>query len=197
MEPFIGLIVPWPLDWAPNGWLPCDGRSLPIRQYSALFALLGITYGGDGINTFNLPDLRGRFPVGFNNGSAPGNVIQAGLGARAGSTSQTVPLQQHAHGLSAVHANSVLKVGSSSTGTSVTPTTPTAYLVASPSVGTFAAQIYQASAPAATADVNAVTTTVSGTTDPAGASGGTLNVTNPYLALNFIIAVQGIFPSRP
>ena len=67
-EPFIGQITIFPYNFEPRGWALCDGRLLPIAQYTALFSLLGTTYGGDGRTTFALPDLRGRIVVGIGNG---------------------------------------------------------------------------------------------------------------------------------
>ena len=64
MEPFISEIRLFAFGDPPDGWLPCDGTAMPINQYQALFSLLGTTYGGDGITTFLLPDLRGRIPAG-------------------------------------------------------------------------------------------------------------------------------------
>lgn len=73
MDPFIGEIAIFPWGWAPKGWLPCEGQVMTIQQNPALYALLGIAYGGDGRTTFNLPDLRGRIPVGgYNNGVKAG-----------------------------------------------------------------------------------------------------------------------------
>ena len=63
MEPFIGQITIFAGNFAPKGWAMCDGRLLPISQHSALFSILGTTYGGDGRTTFALPDLRGRLPM--------------------------------------------------------------------------------------------------------------------------------------
>ena len=67
-EPYIGQISIYAFNFAPRGWMPCDGRLLPIAQYQALFALIGTTYGGNGVTTFALPDLRGRIVVGPGNG---------------------------------------------------------------------------------------------------------------------------------
>lgn len=64
MDPFIGQIQAFAFDWAPRGWLPCDGRLLPIADYQALFSLLGTTYGGDGRTTFGIPDLRDQVEQG-------------------------------------------------------------------------------------------------------------------------------------
>jgi microcystin-dependent protein len=63
MEPFIGQIVLFPFNFTPHGWAPCEGQVMPINQNQVVFALLGVNFGGDGIKTFALPDLRGKEPV--------------------------------------------------------------------------------------------------------------------------------------
>ena len=68
MEPFIGQIQAFPYNFAPRGWALCDGQLLAISQNTALFSLIGTTYGGDGRTTFGLPDLRGRVPIHSGNG---------------------------------------------------------------------------------------------------------------------------------
>lgn len=68
MEPLLGTILAFAFDYEPRGWMKCDGRLLPIQRYSALFSLLGTAYGGDGVQTFGLPDLRGRVAVGMGTG---------------------------------------------------------------------------------------------------------------------------------
>jgi len=78
VETFIGDIKSVAFNFEPRGWLICDGRPLPIAQYQALFALIGTYYGGNGTTTFNLPDLRGKFPVGYSNGINGLPVIQFG-----------------------------------------------------------------------------------------------------------------------
>ncbi len=87
-EPYIGEITTVPYEFCPRNWAEANGRTLPINQYSALFALLGTTFGGDGINTFGLPDLRGRVPLGVGNG--PG-LTSHQMGERAGQ--ETVSLK--------------------------------------------------------------------------------------------------------
>ena len=68
MEAYIGQLALVAFDYAPNGWLPCNGQLLPLNQYQALFAVLGTKYGGNGVNNFALPDLRGRVPVHYGQG---------------------------------------------------------------------------------------------------------------------------------
>ena len=89
-EPFYGEIMPWPIGYAPQGWAFCDGSLLPIAQYQALFALIGTTYGGNGVSTFALPDLRGRIPLGA--GQAPASSTNHPLGEQGGA--ETAALTQ-------------------------------------------------------------------------------------------------------
>jgi microcystin-dependent protein len=197
METYLGQLFLWPLNWAPVGWAICDGRILSIANNEALFTLLGTTYGGDGIQTFALPDLRGRLPVGMG-GVASGTLMGAQLGQRAGNVSATALVPAHVHGVSTVQAVSTLKVGQAATQTQTVVPPNGGSLVPSPASGPASAQIYQATAPTATTDVSSVSTVVSGTSDPAGsASGFLVDVTNPYLAINYIMALEGIYPSHP
>jgi len=90
-EAYISEIRPWPVSWAPEYWMFCDGSLLPISSFTALFSLIGTTYGGDGKQTFALPDLRGRIPVG---------VYQGNTGSRTGQATMTLDvnhLPQHHH----------------------------------------------------------------------------------------------------
>ena len=92
ITPFLGQIIPWPINYAPTGWLLCNGQTLAINQYTALFALIGTTYGGNGVTTFVLPDLRGRMPVHVGTGFV--------LGQTAGEENHTLILPElpsHAH----------------------------------------------------------------------------------------------------
>src|SRR3954463_11082121 len=97
-EPFLGEICLYPYNFAPRGWALCNGQILPISQNTALFSLLGTTYGGNGVTTFALPDLRGRVPVSW--GQGPG-LSSYQLGEVGGSENETllitqVPAHQHA-----------------------------------------------------------------------------------------------------
>jgi microcystin-dependent protein len=95
MDPFVGMIAIFPYNFAPKGWLPCNGQLIPINQNQALFSLLGTTYGGDGRVNFALPNLQGRVPVGMGGGRT--------LGERAGEASHTLTqpeMPAHTHQLS-------------------------------------------------------------------------------------------------
>jgi microcystin-dependent protein len=92
--PYLGEIKLFAGTYAPQGWATCDGQTLPISDYSALFSLLGTTYGGDGQTTFNLPDLRGRVPLHLGNG-----YIQGGLGGTETVSLTAAQLPAHTHTL--------------------------------------------------------------------------------------------------
>lgn len=178
-EPFLAEIKIVSFNFPPKGWALCNGQFLPINQNQALFALLGTTYGGNGQTNFALPNLRGRVPIHMGTGHT--------LGEAAGSTAVTVNAQQlpaHTHQMRAKGGQATL-VG----GALPTP------------VGTKSlAQGAAASNPVA--NVNAYSTQATGLTALNAGSisnaGGSQPHNNmmPYLTLNFVIALQGIFPSR-
>ncbi|MBT9456159.1 MAG: phage tail protein [Burkholderiaceae bacterium] len=168
MEPFLGQISITSFNFAPKGWALCNGQLLSINQNQALFSILGTTYGGNGQTNFALPDLRGRSPAHWGEGMA--------LGERAGEelhtlTQAEMPMHQHAMQASRDFANA------SNPGLAV---------------------------PAAKArggrDIYAPPATAVSPLNPAavGLSGGSQPHPNmqPFLTLNFVIALQGIFPSR-
>lgn len=183
MEPFIGEIKMFAGTFAPQGWFFCDGSTLSIQQYNAFFALIGTTYGGDGVQTFQLPDLRGRTAIHSGNGQGR-NVSRYELGQIGGTENVTLNAQQlpaHSHNLQGVAgaANQFSPEGN--------------YLSISIDKGSGnPANIYNdgtdATVPFANLGVKSVL--------PAGGS-QPVNVVTPYLAVNFIIAWQGIWPSRP
>jgi microcystin-dependent protein len=167
--PFLGEIKVISFNFAPKGWALCNGQLLPINQNQALFSLLGTTYGGDGRVNFALPDLRGRMPMHVGQGHT--------LGERAGQEAHTVTLSempQHVHVLQGSLAS------------------------AAPG-GTVTNQPVNNMLSLATTDVY---TTGGGNTALAPASiagvGGSQPHENrqPFLTLGFIIALQGVFPSR-
>ena len=168
MEPFLGQLMLVPYNFAPQGWAFCNGQIMSIAQNSALFSLLGTTYGGNGQTTFALPDLRGR--VAISAGQGPG-LQNYSLGEVAGSESITlISTQMPAH----THL-----VGASTGSAQATPDN------AFPGSDT-STQIY---------DLAASTTMNPQMIQPAGGSQPHEN-RQPYLVLNYIIALQGIYPSR-
>jgi microcystin-dependent protein len=177
-EPFVGEIrmVGW--NFAANGWALCNGQLMSISQYTALFSLLGTTYGGDGVRTFALPNLQGRVPIHQGQGVGLSSYV---IGQIAGSENVTLlqnqmPTHNHLIGISN-------QLG--------TVSDPTNAILAQGNSG-------EARRPVAVSDY--VTTAVTGSLAPATVSstGGNQphNNLQPYLCVNFIIALQGIFPSR-
>lgn len=173
-EPFIGEIKIVGFNFPPRSWADCDGQLLPIAQNTALFSLLGTMYGGDGRTTFALPDLRGRFPMheGTGAGLTPRNH-----GQKSGTETNTVSVQQmpsHSHPGS-LHSST--EEGDRTDPTGAYPARPEDPVqpYAGTSGGTMASDGVQI-----------------------GNSGGGQSVNNmpPFLVLRFVIALQGIFPSR-
>lgn len=168
MDPYLGEIRILSFNWPPKGWMLCNGALLPIAQYTALFSLLGTTYGGNGTTTFALPDLRGRVPVhrstdgGFQQGQMSGveqvTIIQSSMAA-------------HNH----------LLLGTTTPGDKKAPKTT----LAASSVATD----YYYSPLANIVQLNPQSI------GPVGGSQPHENM-QPYLVLNYSIAVVGIFPSR-
>jgi microcystin-dependent protein len=169
-DPFIGQVILFAGNFAPRGWAFCDGQLLSISSNSALFSILGTTYGGDGRTTFGLPDLRGR--VSMHPGSGPGLSTRR-LGERAGTETYTLnnnEVPAHSHGVAA----------SSGHGDSSSPVDKF------PAVSSAGIGIYASSKDA---------TMGAGAISPSGGSQAHGNV-QPSLGLNYIIALVGVFPSR-
>lgn len=177
-DPFIGEIKMVAFDFAPKGWATCGGQILPIAQNSALFSLLGTQFGGNGQTTFALPDLRGRVPV--HQGQGPG-LTNRTMGESGGSENVTLALaEMPAHGHSLSPGGTLPTVSSAGNAT-----TPNGNLPARANDGesNYSTAVADGSIPLA------------GTTAPAG---GNLPHNNmpPFLTVNFVIALQGIFPPR-
>lgn len=179
MDPFLGEIRAVGFNYAPNNWALCQGQLLPINQNSALFALLGTTYGGDGRTTFGLPDLRGRLIVHPGQGAGLSRYTLGQLSGTENTTLLVTQLPTHTHGLS-----SDLVVGATTTNGST----------ASPA-GNVLAPNTSMQRYSSTSDTLMATTSVTGTAAATGGSTAHSNIM-PYLSLNYIIALAGIFPQR-
>ncbi len=169
---FIGEVRMMAFNFAPNGWAFCNGQVLPISQNTALYSLLGTTYGGDGKSIFALPNLQGAAPLGA--GQGPG-LSSYGLGQTGGEAAVTLTVSElpsHTHGVS----------GAAAPGTSAEP----GGLVWAEPAAARGETMYTQSATAAMAS-EALTQT---------GGGQAHNNMPPYLTLNFVIALQGLFPSR-
>jgi microcystin-dependent protein len=177
-EPFLGEIEAFPFNFAPKGWAFCAGQILPIQQNTALFSLLGTTFGGDGVRTFALPDLRGRLANAF--GQGPG-LQSYQLGEAIGQETHTLILNEmpaggHTHAINATN-------NGTTNGTNVPSPSVTLGSGYSSQAGSAAVAIYGPPGTVAMA--------------PLGSTGGQPHENRmPFLALNYCIALQGIFPSR-
>ena len=178
-DPFVAEIRIFPFNFAPRGWAQCNGQLMPISQNTALFALLGTIYGGDGKSTFALPNLGGSTTM--HPGQGPGLSLHD-LGEAGGSATVTLlesEIPAHSHSLMAVNANA---------------TTPApvgnAFARGRYSSGTQSGAIafYQTGVPTAALSSAALA--------PAGGSQPHNNLM-PYLTMNYCIALQGVFPPRP
>ncbi|QIG39692.1 phage tail protein [Microbacterium sp. 4R-513] len=169
MDPFIGEIRCFGFNFAPRGWALCNGQLLSISQNTALFSLLGTMYGGNGQTTFGLPDLRGRTSLGFGQGPGLTNRTQGELAGSEAVTLTAGALPPHGH-----------TVAASATATTKNPS---------------------GSLPAVTGAGSSYGTTTDLTMSPSMIGGGGSaqphDNMQPYLVLNWCIALEGVFPSRP
>lgn len=221
-EPFLGEIRMVGFNFAPLGWAFCQGQTMSIAQNSALFALLGTTFGGNGTSTFGLPDLRGRSPVGFGNGPGLTPITQGQLAGAETVTLTGAQLPQHTHAATfagqpgaisgSLNTSVSVDIGTNVSSAMVPPTTgATTYLSATTGkVGLNNVSfngLYTSTAPdstkaklggiSASTSAGSLSATAAGTVAvaPAGNS-QPVQLRNPFLGLNFIIALEGIFPSR-
>ena len=176
-NPFLGELRLFAGNFNPRGWAFCAGQLLPIAQNDALYALIGTTFGGDGQVTFGLPDLRGRVAIGQGTGPGLSSYV---VGQEAGTENVTLSVNQmpqHSHPVTASSADA-------------TATTPTGAVPARPSATTVG-YLYLASGASGTTDAPPNATAIS----TVGGSQPHDNMA-PSLVLNYIIALEGVFPSR-
>ena len=171
MEEFLGTIKAFGFNFNPRGWAKCEGQLISIASNSALFSLLGTTYGGNGTTTFALPDLRGRMPIGQGQGPGLSNYVMGQLGGTENTTLIGNNLPSHSHTL-----NAYSEAGD----------------VASP------ANALLATSGTLDPEYRASGTGVAMAPAAIGLTGGgqSFNNVQPYLVVNYCICVNGIFPSR-
>lgn len=176
-QPFLSQIEAFPFNFAPKGWALCAGQLMPINQNQALFSLLGTTFGGDGRTNFALPDLRGRLANSFGQGLGLANYSLGQQGGQEAHTLTGTETPTHSHLVNAVKNGT--SGGTSTPGSGVTLGEGYANEAGSPGVN-----IYSSAAP----------TIAMGSL---GSTGGQPHENRmPFLALNYCIALQGVFPSR-
>lgn len=179
MDPFLGEIRMFTWAWAPQGWALCNGTALPIQQNAALNALLGQTFGGNGTTSFNLPDLRGRTPIGFGVGADGLNYNYGNSGGLESVTLTSATIPPHTHSITALGGTKGNTGGAGSS------------LPATVGLGTGGATVNIYS-------VNTAATLVQLTADSFSTTGssGPHNNMQPFLVTNFCIATMGLFPPR-
>ncbi|MGO4103882.1 phage tail protein [Leifsonia sp. YAF41] len=177
-DPFVAEIRPVAFNFAPPGWALCNGQLLPISQNTALFSLLGTYYGGDGRSTFALPNLQGVMPLGQGQGSGLSDRLLGEEGGVAAVSLLQTEIPQHTHILKALN-------------TPGNTSSPAGALWAQPRYGRTTENSFAPSplAPGAAAQMSPSALALTGSNEPH-------NNLPPYLAINFIIAMQGVFPPR-
>jgi len=171
MEAFIGSIIMFGGNFAPRGWALCNGQILSISQNTALFSILGTTYGGDGVQTFALPNLQSRMPMHAGNGPglSPRTIGQTGGAETTTLTINNLPAHNHLINVKSDTGNSNTPTNNNSAGDGDATATP----FANKADSTMAAS----------------TVSMTGGSQPVATE-------SPFVVVNFIIALQGIFPSR-
>lgn len=172
MDPYVGEIKVFAGNFAPKGWALCDGTLLSVAQYQALFSIIGATFGGDGKTTFALPNFQGKAPV--HQGNGPGLTSRV-LGEQGGAASVTLlgtEIPNHTHGINA-------------------QTTPTQ--------GDPAGAIWASSAAGRGQSIYSPTPNVAMNPLALGTAGGSQphNNMQPFVAMTFIISLEGVYPSKP
>lgn len=173
-NPFIGMIALFGFNFPPKGWAYCNGQLIAIASNSALFALLGTMYGGDGRVTFALPDLRGRVPIGMGQGPGLSDYVQGEVSGTETTTLLISNMPAHNHQIIA-------------SGDAPTQNTASGALLASGNRSVSMPNIYEPNTNPVLMAQNMVS--VTGSSQP-------FNNMQPYLALNYCISLYGIFPSR-
>ena len=188
IDAFVGQILVIPFNFAPKGFAMCHGQLMSIASNTALFSLLGTTYGGNGQTTFALPDLRGRVPLKFGQGAGLTGYFAGETGGTEATTLAAAQLPQHTHTIDA----SAMTASARCSGTPGNQGSPVG-TVPAVTAGAFATY----SNAGADTTMSAAAIAMGGTLQAANAGGSQPHDNRqPYLALNYCIALQGIFPPR-
>lgn len=187
-DPFVGQILLTPFNFAPRGFALCQGQILPISQNTALFALLGTIYGGNGVSTFALPDLRGRVPLAFGQGPGLSDYFQGEVGGAETVTLGQTQIPAHSHAMT--NALTATARCRNAAGNQLTPVGNVPAIEAAGVTAT-----YSNAVPDANLRTGALAVGGALTAAPAG-GGQPHDNRQPYLGLNYCIALQGVFPAR-
>ncbi len=173
MEAYLGSVFAFGFNYPPVGWALCNGQLLSVADNQPLFTLLGTTYGGDGVNTFGLPDLQGRMPIGTGQGLGLQNYILGQKAGVMGVTLTTANIPPHTH-----QATTVVSVGGAATAN-----VPTGGYFATSSVN-----VYETTS-------NVVMATNTANTSFSGGGGQPIEIQAPYMTVNYCICTQGLYPT--
>src|SRR5215213_9041261 len=173
-DPFVGEVRVVGFNFPPTGWAQCNGQLLPISQNTALFSLLGTTYGGDGKSTFALPNIQGQVVLGPGQSKGASEYVEGQAGGSPTVTLLTSEIPSHTHGGQASIDDAQFQA----------PAADRAFATSNPGFA------YQTNSTQNLVNMNPQTLSVAGGSLPH-------NNMQPYLVLNFIIALQGVFPPRP
>jgi len=202
-DPYVGEIRMVAFNYAPSGWALCQGQIVAISQNQALFALLGTVYGGNGVSNFQLPNLQGRSPVGAGQGLGL-SFINLGESAGTENATLTIPnMPQHTHaatvtGGGAVTGNVAIPASTSTAAQTEGGVPGTTTVLGPVSVSGRGGMLYSTSTPDTTLKPFAVSLQATAPTVQNAMTGNNTPVAlrNPYLGVNFCIALQGVFPPR-
>lgn len=196
MDAFMGTILGWAPNYAPQGWAFCVGQTMPIQQYSAVFALLGVMYGGNGSTTFQLPNLQGRVPIGAGQSGGTSAYSQGQVSGSETVTLTSGQLPMHTH----TAVSNLTSTISAATGaaTAASPSGTEVLATFNGSTGAGEAVTGNMYAAASSANTTLQGGPVTGSV-AIGMAGNSLPVSliQPYLVIQNIICLEGIFPPRP
>lgn len=178
MDPYLGEIKMVGFNYAPRGWALCNGQTLQISTNTALYALLGTQFGGDGVRTFGLPDLRSRVPIHQGQGNGLQSYAMGQFGGVESVTLQTPQMPAHTHG---VTVDATVGSTSAPSGANLAQTENLG--------GDTALSSFTTGSPTSPVQLSGNTITPQGGSQPH-------ENRQPYLTVNFIIALEGIFPPR-
>ncbi|WP_350022854.1 phage tail protein [Pseudomonas protegens] len=182
MDAFTGEIRLFPFNFAPEGWALCDGKLLLVREYPALYSVIGITYGGNAGTNFNLPNLNGRAALGAGQGTS---LTQRVLGQAVGADRTTLLPENFAP-----HSHQVLAKETFDAVTALDVPNANALLAQPRGI-----RLYNSNMSTGVATLHPNTVTVTGT--PAAAGGSTRNNMQPFLTLRYCICLNGEYPQKP